>query len=79
MRGLFFCPDAAMGAVPGFASLKLPALGRKPARKRTYQQHAPFRTEGFVQLRRSWPAVQIVRDHQLCFGRRVRRLDAVSH
>jgi len=42
--------------------------------------------EGFIQLRRSWPAadkplttvLQIVRDHQLCFARRVRRLNAVS-
>ena len=76
-----------MGAVRGFASLKLPTLGREPATKQIYQQHAPFRTEGFIQLRRSWPAadkplttvLQIVRDHQLCFTRRadaVRRLAA---
>ena len=86
MRGLFFCPERLWDAVRGFASLKLLALGRKPATKRTYQQHAPFRTEGFIQLRRSWPAadkplttvLQIVRHHQLCFARRVRRLNAVS-
>ena len=58
MRGLFFCPERLWDAVRGFASLKLLALGRKPATKRTYQQHAPFRTEGFIQLRRSWPAVR---------------------
>jgi hypothetical protein len=49
MRGLFFCPERLWDAVRGFASLKLLALGRKPATKRTYQQHAPFRTEGFIQ------------------------------
>jgi hypothetical protein len=58
MRGLFFCPERLWDAVRGFASLKLLALGRKPATKRTYQQHPPFRTEGFIQLRRSWPAVR---------------------
>jgi hypothetical protein len=30
----------------------------KASTKRTYQQHPPFRTEGFIQLRRSWPAVR---------------------
>ena len=30
----------------------------KACPKRTYQQQAPFRTEGFIQLRRSWPAVR---------------------
>jgi hypothetical protein len=57
-RPLLFVLTRLWGAVRGFASLKLPTLGRKPATKRTYQQHAPFRTEGFIQLRRSWPAVQ---------------------
>jgi hypothetical protein len=38
--------------------LETTALGRKPATKRTYQQHPPFRTEGFIQLRGSWPVVR---------------------
>ena len=49
-RPLLFVLTRLWGAVRGFASLKLPTLGRKPATKRTYQQHAPFRTEGFIQL-----------------------------
>ncbi len=49
MRGLFFCPERLWDAVRGFASLKLLAIGRKPATKRTYQQHAP--TETFVACR----------------------------